>query len=68
MSKMFPSHKAQASTMTRTNSSPVMDSSIGRPMTLAEIYVAVEHSLHSTVSNPEIWKSFSSVEEFEVSI
>ena len=68
MSKMFPSHKVHASSMTRTNSSPGMDSSIDRPMRLAEIYVAAEHALQNTICNPELWKSFSSVEEFEVPI
>lgn len=53
--------------MTRTNSSPGMDSSVDRPMRLAEIYVASEHALQSTVSNPELWESFSSVDKFEVS-
>lgn len=67
MSKMFPSHKAQTSSMTRTNSSPGLDSSLDRPMRLAEIYVAAEYALQSTISDPELWKSFSSVEEFEVS-
>lgn len=65
MSKIFPSHKAQTSSMTRTNSSPGLDSSIDRPMRLAEIYVAAEYALQSTISDPELWKSFSSVEEFE---
>ncbi|PON70583.1 TRAPP II complex, TRAPPC [Parasponia andersonii] len=65
MSKMFPAHKVNANSMTRTNSSPGMDSSIDRPMRLAEIYVAAEHALQSTISNPELWTSFSSVEEFE---
>lgn len=66
MSKMLPSRKAQTNSMTRTNSSPGLDSLIDRPMRLAEIYVAAEYALHSTISNPELWKSFSSVEEFEV--
>lgn len=68
MSKIFPSHKVPASSMTRTYSSPGMDSSNDRPMRLAEIYVAAEHALHSTISNTELWKYFSSVEDFEVLI
>lgn len=54
--------------MTRTNSSPGnFDSSIGRPMRLAEIYIAAEHALKQTISNLEMLKSLSSSEEFEVS-
>lgn len=69
MSKTSPLQKAHASSMSRTNSSPgTFDNSIDRPMRLAEIFVAAEHALHSTVSNPDLWKSFSSIEEFEVSI
>ncbi|XAR56575.1 hypothetical protein NMG60_11037116 [Bertholletia excelsa] len=65
-SKMFPSAKAQTITMSRTNSSPGnFESSIDRPMRLAEIYVAAEHALQSTISDPNLWKSLSSVEEFE---
>ncbi|KAM6553553.1 hypothetical protein CsatB_014315 [Cannabis sativa] len=65
ISKMSPTNKLHTSSMTRTNSSPGMDSSIDRPMRLAEIYVAAEHALHNTISNTELWKSFSSVEDFE---
>lgn len=55
--------------MSRTNSSPMnIDSSISRPMRLAEIYVAAEHALRSTISNTKLWSFFSSLEEFEVSI
>lgn len=53
--------------MSRTNSSPGnFESSIDRPMRLAEIFVAAEHALQHTISNCELWKSLSSVEEFEV--
>ena len=38
-----------------------------RPMRLSEIYVAAEHALQNTISDPVLWKSFSSVKEFEVS-
>lgn len=35
-------------------------------MRLAEIYVAAEHALKNTISDPDLWKSLSSLEEFEV--
>lgn len=35
-------------------------------MRLAEIFVAAEHALRNTISDPVLWKSLSSVEEFEV--
>ncbi|KAM1311019.1 hypothetical protein PS2_007524 [Malus domestica] len=64
--KMPSLQKVQASVMARTNSSPgISESSIDRPMRLAEIYVAAEYALHNTVSNPDLWKSLSSTEEFE---
>lgn len=63
-----PSQKLHASSLPRTNSSPGnFDSSIDRPMRLAEIYIAAEHALKQTISNPELLKSLSSSEEFEVS-
>ncbi|KAM7277867.1 hypothetical protein ACFE04_005001 [Oxalis oulophora] len=63
--KMSPVNKVQANSMSRTNSSPGMESSIDRPMRLAEIFVASEHALQRTISNPNLWKSLSSMEEFE---
>ncbi|XP_057797285.1 trafficking protein particle complex II-specific subunit 130 homolog isoform X2 [Salvia miltiorrhiza] len=52
--------------MSRTLSSPGnFDGSIDRPMRLAEIYVAAEHALRNTISDADLWKSLSSVEEFE---
>lgn len=64
--RMSPSNKAQPISMSRTNSSPGnFESSIDRPMRLAEIFVAAEHALQHTISNSELWKSLSSVEEFE---
>lgn len=63
--KTYPSNKAHAAIMSRTNSSPGFESSIDRPMRLAEIYVAAEHALHNTISSPDLWKSFSSLEDFE---
>ncbi|XP_004487746.1 trafficking protein particle complex II-specific subunit 130 homolog [Cicer arietinum] len=63
--KMSP-QKVLSNSMTRTNSSPGnFDSSIGRPMRLAEIYIAAEHALKQTISNLEMLKSLSSSEEFE---
>ncbi|KAL5804432.1 hypothetical protein ACOSQ3_031232 [Xanthoceras sorbifolium] len=58
-------NKVQTIAMSRTNSSPGFDGSIDRPMRLAEIFVASEHALRQTISNPNLWKSLSSVEEFE---
>ncbi|XP_052178914.1 trafficking protein particle complex II-specific subunit 130 homolog isoform X2 [Diospyros lotus] len=64
--RMSPSANMHKVSMSRTNSSPGnFESSIDRPMRLAEIYVAAEHALKSTISDPDIWKSLSSVEEFE---
>ncbi|XP_061359315.1 trafficking protein particle complex II-specific subunit 130 homolog isoform X3 [Gastrolobium bilobum] len=63
--RMSP-QKVPASSMSRTNSSPGnFDSSIDRPMRLAEIYIAAEHALKQTISNSALLKSFSSSEEFE---
>ncbi|PSS16211.1 Trafficking protein particle complex II-specific subunit like [Actinidia chinensis var. chinensis] len=65
-SKMSPSAKVHTISISRTNSSPGnFESSIDRPMRLAEIYVAAEHALQNTISDPNLWKSLSSVEEFE---
>lgn len=55
--------------MSRTNSSPGnFESSISRPLRLSEICVAAEHALRNTISDAELWKSLSSVQEFEVRI
>ncbi|KAF5728331.1 hypothetical protein HS088_TW21G00478 [Tripterygium wilfordii] len=65
MSRMSP-HKTSTVTMSRTNSSPGnFESSIDRPMRLAEIYVAAEHALQHTISDADLWKCLSSVNEFE---
>lgn len=62
-----PAPKVNAITMSRTNSSPGnFESTIDRPMTLSEIHVAAEHALQKTISDPGLWKSMSSLEEFEV--
>ncbi|KAF8409326.1 hypothetical protein HHK36_005400 [Tetracentron sinense] len=64
--KMSPSNKVHVSSMSRTNSSPVnFDSSIDRPMRLSEIHVAAEHALQLTITDPDLWKFLSSVQEFE---
>ncbi|XP_058001434.1 trafficking protein particle complex II-specific subunit 130 homolog isoform X2 [Hevea brasiliensis] len=61
-----PLQKAKTFSMPRTNSSPGnFDGSMDRPMRLAEIYVAAEHALKRTISNADLWKSLSSLEEFE---
>ncbi|XP_043688558.1 trafficking protein particle complex II-specific subunit 130 homolog isoform X2 [Telopea speciosissima] len=58
--------KGNVSSMSRTNSSPGnFESSVDRPMRLSEIHVADEHALHQTISDPDLWKSLSSVEDFE---
>ncbi|KAK4487353.1 hypothetical protein RD792_006024 [Penstemon davidsonii] len=63
---MSPLPKANAISMSRTFSSPGnFESSIGRPMRLAEIYVAAEHALRNTISDAELSKSLSSVQSFE---
>ena len=66
--RMSPKPKLQHPiAMSRTNSSPGnFESSIDPPMRLAEIYVAAEHALKNTISDPDLWKSLSSLEEFEV--
>ncbi|KAE9621646.1 putative tetratricopeptide-like helical domain, TRAPP II complex, TRAPPC10 [Lupinus albus] len=61
-----PSQKLHVSSMLRANSSPEsINSSIDQPMRPAEIYIAAEHALRQTISNPALLKSLSSSEEFE---
>ncbi|KAI3702892.1 hypothetical protein L6452_28645 [Arctium lappa] len=61
-----PSPKLHPISMPRTNSTPGnFESSIDRPMTLTEIFVAAEHALQKTISDPGLWTSISSLEEFE---
>ncbi|KAK1324404.1 hypothetical protein QJS10_CPA01g02318 [Acorus calamus] len=62
-----PSNKVSKSSMSRTNSGPNFESSVSldRPMRMSEIHVAAEHALHHTISDPNLWKSLSSVENFE---
>ncbi|XP_022848389.1 trafficking protein particle complex II-specific subunit 130 homolog isoform X1 [Olea europaea var. sylvestris] len=64
--QMSPVPKVNAMSMSRTYSSPGnFDGSIDRPMRLAEIYVSSEHALRNTISDVNLWKSLSSVKEFE---
>ncbi|KAF5948872.1 hypothetical protein HYC85_014829 [Camellia sinensis] len=59
-----PTAKVNTVSMSRTNSSPGnFESSIDRPMRLAEICVAAEHALQNTISDANLWKSLSSVED-----
>ncbi|KAK9688979.1 hypothetical protein RND81_09G026100 [Saponaria officinalis] len=61
-----PTTKTNAASMSRTNSTPgTFEGSITRPMRLAEIHVAAEHALRETISDPDLWKSLSSIENFE---
>ncbi|CAO2836054.1 unnamed protein product [Amaranthus hypochondriacus] len=58
--------RAPASSMPRTNSTPGnFEGSIDRPMRLAEIHVAAEHALRKTISDSNLWKSLSSIQDFE---
>lgn len=65
-------NKLQTSTMMRINSGPGnlegSSLSIDRPMRLSEIHVAAEYALQRTISDADLWKSLSSVQEFEVII
>ncbi|KAL0311093.1 UNVERIFIED_CONTAM: Trafficking protein particle complex II-specific subunit [Sesamum angustifolium] len=63
---LSPLPKVNAISMTRNLSSPGgFEGSIDRPMRLAEIYVAAEHALRNTISDENLWKSLSSIQEFE---
>ncbi|XVF70367.1 hypothetical protein PTKIN_Ptkin11bG0156300 [Pterospermum kingtungense] len=64
--KTSPLNKVQAISMSRTYSSPGnFEGSIDRPMRLAEIFVAAEHALKQTISNPDLQKTLSSIQDFE---
>lgn len=64
--KTPPASKGPATSIPRTNSIPVnFESSLNRPMRLAEIHVAAENALRKTISSPEMWKCLSSLENFE---
>lgn len=61
-----PPNKVPTSFISRTNSSPgIFESSLDRPMRLSEIHVAAEHALQRTISDPDLWKCLSSVQNFE---
>ncbi|PIA43136.1 hypothetical protein AQUCO_02000515v1 [Aquilegia coerulea] len=61
-----PPNKIPASSMSRTNSSPGnFEGSLDRPMRISEIHVAAEHALQHTISDPDLWKCLSSVQNFE---
>lgn len=65
--RVSPASKVHPVSMSRTNSSPGnFESSIDRPMRLSEIYVAAEHALKKSITDPDLCKSLSSLEEFEV--
>ncbi|KAI3949933.1 hypothetical protein MKW92_020009 [Papaver armeniacum] len=52
--------------MPRTNSIPGnFESLVDRPMRISEIHVAAEHALQRTISDPDLWKFLSSVNDFE---
>ncbi|XP_020100478.1 trafficking protein particle complex II-specific subunit 130 homolog isoform X2 [Ananas comosus] len=64
----FPSNRANASFMSRTYSGPASAEnsvSLDRPMRLSEIYVAAEHALKQTISDPNLLMPLSSLQEFE---
>ncbi|URD88129.1 hypothetical protein MUK42_26812, partial [Musa troglodytarum] len=66
--RFSPPSKIYASAMPRTYSGPVnFESSVSldRPMRLSEIHVAAEHALKRTITDPDLLKSLSSLEEFE---
>ncbi|XP_077243239.1 CLUB isoform X2 [Tasmannia lanceolata] len=67
--RMSPSNKVQASFLSRINSGPgnLENSSLSldRPMRLSEIHVAAEYALQTTISDSDLRKSLSSVEDFE---
>ncbi|CAL1408219.1 unnamed protein product [Linum trigynum] len=65
-SKSPNSQKKVGVSMSRTFSSPGnFEGSPDRPMRIAEIHVAAQHALQETISDEDLWKSLSSVEEFE---
>ncbi|KAL6553444.1 hypothetical protein OROGR_007286 [Orobanche gracilis] len=63
---LSPVPKGNSVSMSRTFSSPgIFEGLIDRPMRLAEIYVSAEHALQNTISGAVLWKSLSSLEDFE---
>lgn len=66
----FSPSTTQANSMSRTYSGPNLESSLSldRPMRISEVHVAAEHALENTITDPDLLKSLSSLEEFEVSL
>ncbi|EPS62402.1 hypothetical protein M569_12386, partial [Genlisea aurea] len=63
---ILQSSKGNFALMSRTVSSPGnFESTINKPMRLAEIYVAAEYALRKTISDENLLKSLSSFEDFE---
>ncbi|KAL5730140.1 hypothetical protein ACHQM5_003000 [Ranunculus cassubicifolius] len=60
-----PPTKVHVNSMSRTYSSPGIETSLDRPMRLSEIHVAAEHALQRTISDPDLWNCLSSVQKFE---
>ncbi|CAA6658433.1 unnamed protein product [Spirodela intermedia] len=68
LSRSSPSGKINMGAMPRAYSSPVNYESslpLDHPMMLLDIHVATKDALHQTISDLDLWKSLSSVEEFE---
>ncbi|CAN1839566.1 Trafficking protein particle complex II-specific subunit 130 homolog, partial [Linum perenne] len=57
--------KGSGASMSRTFSSPGFEGSPDRPMRIAEIHVAAQHALQEIISDTELLKTLSSVEDFE---
>ncbi|KAL8161228.1 hypothetical protein V2J09_012717 [Rumex salicifolius] len=56
----------KVASMTRSFSIPANLRDSNRiPKKLAEVHVAAEHALQQTISSPRLWKSLSSMEEYE---
>lgn len=66
----FSPSTVQANSMSRTYSGPNLESSLSldRPMRISEVHVAAEHAFENTITDPDLLKSLSSLEEFEVSL
>ncbi|KAJ0980630.1 hypothetical protein J5N97_008885 [Dioscorea zingiberensis] len=69
VSKFSPSSKTNPSSMSRNFSGPVnfesSSPSLDRPMRLSEIHVAAEHALKRTISDLDLLKSLSTLQDFE---
>lgn len=62
----FSSLTPPPSSVSRTTSIPVNFESTVDTMRLAEFFVAAKHALRKTISDPGLWKSLSSLGDFEV--